>query len=456
MRWRYGMVLGLGLGIAGSGYAQAQRAELGVPQAVETLPGQNAGSVQDQGSGKPEKIPAPSPDAPAPDMSAPAEGDGAAAPAPLGPTPLNKVGILQNFLFGPDGDKAKWQFSGWFDSDYTYRSSGPGQNNIAPVMNRFGDEYLFRQLGLYITRPLDPKDWSWGFNSIFIAGSDAAFLGPSAGGWANTNPRFGAQWTDLNVTAHMPILTEGGVDVKIGRQTTILGPMGALPWQRPFTSSDYAWYNMEEGRYTGVSSIWHINKWLHWYNGLEFGGWGVFFDMPVHSVDYITNLTYWLDEDAKDTKVWTTLLTGPTGHFSSGSTTVLELGASHNWNEYVYQILDTQMVWSHAPVFAAVPPGYNERAYDVYTVLGVHINKCVDVNTRFEIYWDIDGGGYPGGFGIPHNTYFEMTYGINYHPTKWLQFRPEVRYDHATHPAFGRDESYRSQLSVAFELFLLF
>src|SRR5207247_179374 len=145
-------------------------------------------------------------------------------------------------------------------------------------------------------------------------------------------PRFGSQWTDLNLTAHLPILTEGGVDIKAGRQTTILGPMGSLPWQRPFTSADYAWYVMEEGRFTGVSSVWHINQQLHWYNGIEIGGLGVFFDNPAHGVDYITNITYWLDEEAKTTKVWTTVLTGPTGFFTHDeNTTVFELGLLHNY-----------------------------------------------------------------------------------------------------------------------------
>ncbi len=140
------------------------------------------------------------------------------------------------------------------------------------------------------------------------------------------------------------------MDVKAGRQTTVLGPMGALPWQRYFDSSDYAWYNMEEGRFTGVSAVWHINKRLDWYNGFE-EGWGSFFDDVTTGVDYITQLTYWLDEEAKKTKVWTTVLTGPTSRSSGANTTVLELGLQHNWNETcVYQIVDTQMVWSKGPV----------------------------------------------------------------------------------------------------------
>src|SRR5439155_9483399 len=336
-------------------------------------------------------------------------------------------------------------------------STGRGVNNIAPVMNRFGDEFLARQLGLWLSKPLDPEHWSWGFNSIFIAGADASFLTPTAGGWRNTDPRFGTSFTDLNLTFHLPILTEGGVDVTAGRQTTVLGPMGALPWQRYFDSSDYAWYNEEEGRYTGVSAVWHVSKRLDWYNGAEIGGWGVFFDNPVRGVDYITQVSYWLDEEAKKTKVWFTVLTGPTGHFDHGhNTTVVEVGIQHNWSKMIYQIIDSQIVYSKAPIFFLPPPGYQERAYDVYTYLGAHVNKCLDINTRFEWYKDVDGGGYPGGFGVPHTDYFAVTAGPDYHPTKWVQFRPEIRYDYATHDNFGRNNDKKNQLSLAAEVLLKF
>jgi hypothetical protein len=318
---------------------------------------------------------------------------------------------------------------------------------------------LTRQLGIYLSRPLNPEQLSFGFNAIFIGGADASFLGPTAGGWANTNPRFGSQFTDLNVTAHLPILTEGGVDVKAGRQTTILGPMGALPWQRYFDSSDYAWYNLEEGRYTGVSAVWHITKRLDWYNGAEIGGWGVFFDNAVRGFDYITNISYWLDEDAKKTKVWTTVLTGPTS-FPDGqhglNTTTFELGIQHNWNEYWYQIVDTQMCWSRGPVFQQVPPGYHQNAYDVYTYIGRHLSCTCDINARFEWYYDQNGGFYPGGFGVPNTSYYNITVGPDYHPTKFLQIRPEIRYDFANNPNFGPNNNQRNQLSLAFEALIKF
>jgi hypothetical protein len=374
---------------------------------------------------------------------------------PLGPTPALKVGILNELIYGDQAADAKIKFAAWMDFDYTFRSIGSGINNVAPVENRFGNEFLIRELGFYIYKPLDPKCWDWGFNALLLVGSDGSFLTPTAGGWRNTDPRFGASFTDLNLTFHLPILTEGGVDVKAGRQTTVLGPMGAIAWQRYFDSSDYAWYNMEEGRYTGISADWHISKWLSWYNGIEFG-WGTFYDEIGPAPQYITQINYWFDCDAKNTKGWLTVLTGPTGKFSTGNTTTTEIGIQHNWNKYIYQIIDSQLVYSKAPIFFGVPHSYQERAYDVYTYLGTHLTCNLDLNSRFEWYRDQDGGGYPGGFGVPHNDYYELTLGVDYHPVKWVQFRPEIRWDHATHANFGSGNDKKNELTIATELLLKF
>ena len=381
-----------------------------------------------------------------------------------GPTPLLGVNIINNFLFG-EGEKSCIHISAWADFDYTYRSTGSGINNVAPVMNRFGNEALARDIGVYIHKDLDSSCFSWGFNVIAIAGADASFLQPTSGGWSNSDPRFGSSFTDLNVTFHLPILTEGGVDVKAGRQTTCLGPMGALPWQRPFDSSDYAWYNEEEGRYTGISTVWHVSKRLDWYNGAEIGGWGVFYDDPVHGFDYLTQLSYWLDEECKNTKAWFTLLTGPTdrGIGQHGlNTSVFELGLQHNINECWYMTLDTQIVYSKGAVFGNPAPtlptsNYQERAYDTYIYLGRHINDCLDINFRAEWYRDQDGGGYAGGFGIPKTNYYEITVGPDYHPCKWLQIRPEIRYDFANNAAFGPATNLqKDQLSIAIEALFKF
>jgi Putative beta-barrel porin-2, OmpL-like. bbp2 len=394
----------------------------------------------------------------------------AAAPAGpccgTGPTPLTGVNIINDAL-GLTKESCI-HISAWMDFDYTYSNngSGPQKVRVAPVMNSFGNEFLTRSLGVYLHKDLDQNCFSWGFNVIAIAGADASFLEPTAGGWNNTDPRFGTSFTDLNVTFHLPILTDGGVDVKVGRQTTCLGPMGALPWQRYFDSSDYAWYNMEEGRYTGVSTVWHVSKRLDLYNGIEVGGWGAFFDNTTQpGYDYLGQISYWLDEECKNTKTWVTLLTGPTSRLpglTGENTTTFEFGFSHNFWDCWYMTFDTQIVYSKAPLGAPgsfnpnIPNGYQERAYDAYTYVGRHITDTLDLNFRAEWYRDEDGGGYAGGFGVPKTTYYEFTFGPDYHPTKWLQIRPEIRYDTANNPNFGPNNDKKDQLSLAIEALFKF
>jgi hypothetical protein len=446
MASRLSYSLGLAALLGGAIAAQAQNSPVPLPSAPSTLP------MLVQGSGTPASA---APGTPVVEQ-APMAMSQDDAPK-YGPTPLTDVNILNNFIYGDDSANAKIKFAGWMDFDYTFRSTGTGQNNIAPVMNRFGDEALVRQLGIYIYKPLDQKDWSWGFNAIFLGGADASFLGPTAGGWANPNPRFGSQFTDLNLTAHMPILTEGGVDVKVGRQSTVFGSQGAVAWARWFDSSDYAWYNLEEGRYTGVSTNWYITKQLSWYNGIEIGGWGVFYDNPSRNVNYIGQINYWLDEEAKQTQLTLTVLTGPTGFFNhSGNTTAGEVSIHENWTDRWYQIVSFQYAYSKAPLFFNPPPGYQERAYDVYSYLGYHLTTSTDVNTRIEWYKDVDGGGYPGGFGIPNTDYYAGTIGVDYHPRKCVQFRPEVRYDYATNNAFGSLHDKKNQVSIALETLFKF
>jgi hypothetical protein len=80
----------------------------------------------------------------------------------------------------------------------------------------------------------------------------------------------------------------------------------------------------------------------------------------------------------------------------------------------------------------------------------------VDLQSRYEWYKDVDGMNYAGGFGKPHTDYAAVTYGVDYHPYKWLQFRPEIRYDHATHPNFGANNNFKNEVTIASDVLLKF
>jgi hypothetical protein len=45
---------------------------------------------------------------------------------------------------------------------------------------------------------------------------------------------------------------------------------------------------------------------------------------------------------------------------------------------------------------------------------------------------------------------------VDYHPCKWVQIRPEIRYDHATHPNFGQFFNHKDELTMALETLFKF
>jgi hypothetical protein len=83
-------------------------------------------------------------------------------------------------------------------------------------------------------------------------------------------------------------------------------------------------------------------------------------------------------------------------------------------------------------------------AYGVYTIGLFHLTNTLDINGRAEWFDDAQGTR----TGIKAN-YVGVTGGINFHPFRWLEFRPEIRGDFADAPAFGRNgtHNYRDMLT---------
>ena len=93
--------------------------------------------------------------------------------------------------------------------------------------------------------------------------------GASASRWAISH--FGQDFRDLYLSAHLPIVTDGGVDVKFGRMNTIIGYNGFLAPYRPFYSSDYQFFYSQDGAFTGFLTDLHVNHRLDIWNGMTLG-----------------------------------------------------------------------------------------------------------------------------------------------------------------------------------------
>lgn len=388
--------------------------------------------------------------APAPkpllEMNAPAS-EAAAAPAEekLGPTLPEDVKLLQHFVFGEAHDECKTglRLFGWIDAGYTYASTGPGQLTVETRENRFGNEFLLNELALVLEKPLDAKELSWGFNATFYAGADAALLLPE-GGFTTTNPRFGADFRQLYLSAHLPVLTEGGVDLRVGRMGTIIGYESALAPYRPFYSNDYQWFYAEDGAFTGALATLHANKQLDVIGGITLGA-NTFFTQRGDSPCFIGQVNYWLDEQ-KNTLVSASTYIGHEAIFAAPQFTsrqeedyTFELRIQHKFNKYLETIIQSDDGWA-----TEVPNApHGGQWYSLYDILIYHLNCKWDINGRAE--WFLDNHGTRTGFAT---DYSEVTLGADYHPVKSLRIRPEVRGDFADDKVFrnGRD---KSQLTLA-------
>jgi hypothetical protein len=350
----------------------------------------------------------------------------------FGPTPVSEVRILMDQLgFGNIFSDRGIRTFGWVEGGYTGASTQSGRLRVAPVQNRFGDQFLINQIGWVVQKPLEQDRFNIGFNMRYFAGADAAIGQPKGGiGGPNPDPRFSQDFRDLYLSAHLPVLTEGGVDFKIGRMNTIIGYNGFLAPYRPFYSSDYQFFYLQDGAFTGFLADFHINDRLDVWSGMTLGANTFFVTRSAHSYCYIGQVNYWLTEERR-TRLTASVYLGPDALFSAPGMngtfdSMVELRLQQNWTERFTQVVQCNMGWDvNTPVGTA-------GAYGVYSIGIFHLSPTLDVLARGE--WFDDAQGARTGFAA---DYSEVTLGVNLHPWKWLEIRPEVRGDFASVPAFG-------------------
>ena len=236
----------------------------------------------------------------------------------LGPTPVSDVNFLMDYLrfrelFGDSGIRS----FGWVEGGYTGASSGTGILSVQPRQNRFGNEFLLNQIGWVVEKPLKQDEFNLGFMMRYFAGADAA-LGAAKGGigYPPGNAHFGQDFRDLYLSAHLPILTERGMDFKIGRMNTIIGYNGFLAPYRPFYSSDYQFFYSQDGAFTGFLTNLHVSDRLEVWNGMTFGANTFLRLRSTNSYCYIGQVNYWLTDERK-TRLTGSVYAGPDAIFAA-------------------------------------------------------------------------------------------------------------------------------------------
>jgi len=359
---------------------------------------------------------------------------GVPQPPRWGPMPVDQVGLLRNALgIGPWLDDRNLRMFGWIETGYTGSSSGAGLQATQPRLNRFGNEFLVNELGFVVQKSLKQDQFDWGFNVRYFAGANAAVGTPKGGiGDPVENPRFGQDLRDAYLSVHLPILTEGGMNVKVGRMNTIIGWNGFLAPYRPLYSSDYQFFYSQDGAFTGFLTQLVVSDRMDIWNGMTLGANTFFETRSANSYCYIGQINYWLQSD-KRTRLTASTYLGPDAIFAAPGmngdfVSMVELRAQHTWGERFTQVIQSNFGWDrNTPVGTA-------SWFGVYGLGILHLTREWDFISRAEWFRDV------GGTRTGVNAHFsEVTFGLNWHPTPFIEIRPEIRGDFASRPAFGRN-----------------
>ncbi|WP_169980526.1 outer membrane beta-barrel protein [Tautonia rosea] len=350
----------------------------------------------------------------------------------LGPYPVSDVDLLSDALRSAGLlDTLGIDVFGWVEGGYTGASTRPGLLSVQPRLNRFGDEFLLNEIGLVIDRPLRQDRFDVGFFVRYFAGANAATGQPLGGiGGRNPDPRFSQDFRDLYLSFHLPILTERGLDFKIGRMNTIIGYNGFLAPYRPFYSNDYQFFYAQDGAFTGFLANLHVTDRLDVWSGMTMGANTFFTLRSEDSYCYIGQVNYWLTDERR-TRLTGSVYAGPDAIFAAPGlngdfVTMVELRLQQNWSEKLTQVIQNNMGWDRN-----TPVGTGSF-YGIYTQFMYHLAPKFDVNFRAD--WFSDPEGTRTGFDT---EYFALTLGTNWHPNRILEVRPEIRGDFAGEPAFG-------------------
>jgi hypothetical protein len=153
--------------------------------------------------------------------------------------------------------------------------------NFANPFNRFNFGHLFtdraswpqfNQGVLTIERPLDPKatDIDFGFKVQGLIGTDGRYTHYLGELDYLIHDRTQLALVEAHGLVHLPILTQGGVDIKVGQFVTLNGTEVITAKDNLFYTHSYI-FNFGPFMHTGVMTTTHATDWLDVYAGVTTG-----------------------------------------------------------------------------------------------------------------------------------------------------------------------------------------
>src|SRR5712691_5924982 len=191
-----------------------------------------------------------------------------AAPAIAADMPIKAV------KKGPASWWDTFEISGHVEAGITANSTKPSDGiNFGHLFTDRANTFLLNQLLLTMQRPLNPKatGYDFGFKFQMMYGSDSRythFLGEFDQSISSRNQ---FDIVEAHLLYHLPWLTAGGIDVKIGQYVTLEGAEVIYAPDNSLYSHSYIFNFGIPFKHTGIMTTTHVNSTLDIYAGIDTG-----------------------------------------------------------------------------------------------------------------------------------------------------------------------------------------
>ncbi|MEY2529220.1 MAG: hypothetical protein QOJ05_1310 [Verrucomicrobiota bacterium] len=363
--------------------------------------------------------------------------------------------------------KSRLAISGWIESGITFNPDNPKDNqNFGRFFDDRANEPLLNQLVLNFERALVPKpgEFDWGFKVQLMYGSDARFI-HSLGLLDNTATESTLQpdLVEAYLNLHFPILSEGGLDVKLGKFVTLEGAETIDPRTNFFYSHTFIFNFGIPLNHTGALATWHATSHVNLVAGLTRG-----VNTSVKDGNDSIAFHGGIGLDLNDSK----LVISAATHI--GPETPQDDHDQRYLNTITTTWKITDKLTSITDLNYARDAGADADAYGVAQYFTYTINSWLTAGVRGEVFRD-DKGFYVVSFADNHDpmrllageptidprtlgggrtTYAAITIGLNIKPAMpkplaGLTIRPELRFDRSLSDTRPFNESSDDRMFTA-------
>jgi hypothetical protein len=351
--------------------------------------------------------------------------------------------------------------------------------NYGHLFTDKANQIVLNQAALTIERDPDPKATSIdiGFKVQGMYGMDSQFTHFIGELDRETSMRNSFDVVEANLTAHVPVLTPGGTDVKLGQFSTPIGYEVIDPTGNFFYSHSYIFNFGIPLKHTGIFFTTHVNPTLDLYYGYttgvntSLGSGGGYNDNQFHFLGGV-GLNF------KNLTILALTHIGPENPAGS-------LPPGVNIHDQYRYLSDVVITWKVTDKLTSVTElnyirddGFDASGGGVAEYLTYPILPTVTAGIRAEVWRDEQGffvaafpgnldfinletGRPSGAYSAGPTTYGELTFGLNIKPAHLpkiidgMNFRPEVRYDHAFAGGFpfgGTPLTSKDQVTIALDV----